>query len=349
MAVNPLIQDLIENEAFPTATITLPSAGRWYNDDMFVKNTDTENLQVGVLGILAEQNYRDPWLLLSGEAIPRMLRSICPSILNANELCEIDLEAILLASRLVSFGPSVEIHHPCTAIVDIPTDELPKLKKDEDGDEIPLTDSDKTRACGFENKLSIDLNEHILRYDVITDEMIKDMFEFKISFIDQTVHFRCARYIDTINSIKTGMKQQHSINEIDDYDIETMVMDPSAITKYSAVIDLASEAALGNITAMIFGISTTDGEIVKGKDMISEWVQSLPTDEVERIVKQINKIAEWIQSLSIITYSCGECGSEQSFRMELDANRLFGSAGVSRQLPKPSRKSKRSVQKRRVR
>ena len=99
MSSNPLIQDLIENEAFPSVSVALPTGARWYTSDVIADGADPLDLSVGVLGILAEQNYRDPWLLLSGEAIPRMFKSVCPEVVEANELCDLDLEAILLASR----------------------------------------------------------------------------------------------------------------------------------------------------------------------------------------------------------------------------------------------------------
>jgi hypothetical protein len=87
---------------------------------------------------------------------------------------------------------------------------------------------------------------------------------------------------------------------------------------------------------------------VNGKEFIREWLLSLPTDEAEGITKKINELSSWFLTFSEIKYYCEECKAENSFRLELDANRLFGQAEGSTQPRKPSRKSKSGARKRRI-
>ena len=346
MSTNPLIQDLIQNEAFPSVTIAFPTGGRWYDKGIISDEADPMDIEVGVLGMLAEQNYRDPWLMLSGESIPRMLKSICPSVISASDLCEIDLDAILLAARLVSYGSRLELHHICR--------EPKKEEKTEDKPKKKIKQSMKEAVevvqtlCAFENVVVVDINEHILRYDVITDAIIAEKFVHKLSRVNQTVHLRPMTYGRVISQIKAGMTREKELNKMVDVQIDALVTDPDSIKQYVKIIDLASDNAIDNIAAAIHCIETTTGKMVNGNEFIREWILTLPTDEADALVKKINSMVEWFQSFSDITYDCAECGSKQTFRLELNADQLFGQAEDSQPPKKPSRKSKKGGRRRKI-
>jgi hypothetical protein len=338
MSNNPLIQDLIENEAFPSVGVALPTGGRWYKNGVLEADADPLDLSVGVLGILAEQNYRDPWLLLSGEAIPRMMKGVCPEIRQAQELCELDLEAILLASRLVSYGPKLELTHECQNIVP---------REPVEGEEPIEGESENTR-CKHSNTLELDINEHILRYGIISDDVVDERFTYHLQRISQVVHLRPPAYKRIVEQMKDGVKRNKQIDAFGDLQVDELVVNEEAIKNYTRVIDMASETALDNMEASIHGISTTGGVIVDDPDMIREWLLSLPSDEAEGLTDKINELSKWFTSFSDITYNCAKCDGEQVFRLELDANRLFGQAGDSIQPKKPSRKSKIGAKKRKI-
>lgn len=338
MSSNPLIQDLIENEAFPSVSVALPSGGRWYDPDVLDDGVNPLDVPVGVLGILAEQNYRDPWLLLSGEAIPRMLKGVCPSVHKAQELCELDLEAILLASRLVSYGPTIELTHTCQNLVPREPDEGEKV---EEGEVL-------TTICDHENKLTLDINEHILRYDVIDDSVVDEKFTHQLKRVKQVVHLRPPAYRRIIEQMKEGITRNKQIDSFSDIQIDEMVVNEEAMKNYARVIDMASDTALDNMEASIHAIATTTGKLVSGSEFIREWLLALPTDEAEELSKKINKLSEWFMTFSDIKYNCAKCEAEQTFRLELDANRLFGQAGDSTQPKKPSRKSKPGAKRRKI-
>jgi hypothetical protein len=348
MSTNPLIQDLIENDAFPSVSVALPSGGRWYDDTVLMKGIDPLDVPVGVLGILAEHNYRDPWLMLSGEAIPRMMKGVCPAVLKAGELCELDLETILLASRLVSYGPTLELQHSCEGTVPktparIEEEQVMKNPANPESVEVaPNT------VCGHTNKISIDLNEHILRYAVIEDEQVDDQFTYHLKRVNQTVHLRLPAYNRAISMMKESVARDKSISSLGDISVDDMIASEEAMAKYSHIIDMASDTALDNIAASIYAISTTDGQLVNGQEFIREWLLMITTDEAEGISAKINTFVEWMQTFSTIKYNCAQCDSDQDFRLELDANRLFGPAGDSTQPKKPSPKSKNGVKRRKI-
>jgi hypothetical protein len=340
-----LIQDLIDNEAFPSVSVALPTGARWYDSDVIAADADPLDLSVGVLGILAEQNYRDPWLLLSGEAIPRMFKSVCPSVVKANELCDLDLEAILLASRLVSYGPKLELTHTCIGLVE-PEVEKTKTKTKAKDDKAPKPIK---VLCDHENKIELDINEHILRYGIIEDSVVDELFVYELKVLPQKVHLRPMPYHRTIEQMKEGVAQDKQINSLSEVKVEDLIIDAEAIGRYTRVIDMASVSAIDNISACIHGIEQTDGNIVNGVEFIREWLLALPLTEAKGITDQINKITTWSLAFSEIKYNCGKCKHENMFRLELDANRLFGQAGDSIQPKKPSRKSKTGAKRRKIR
>ena len=337
MSTNPLIQDLIENEAFPSVTVALPTGGRWSKKEVFAEGVDPLDIPVGVLGILAEQNYRDPWLLLSGEAIPRMFKSVCPSIIKPNDLCDLDLETILLASRLVSYGPKLELTHKCEQRVD-------KELEGEEGEAPDIVDA----PCDHENNVEIDINEHILRYGVIEDKVVAEKFVYTLNILNQKVHLCPMPYHRTIEQMKEGVAQEKQMNSLSEVKLEDLIIDSEAIGRYTRVIDMASSSAIENIASCIHSIETTTGDLVDGDEFIRQWLRALPVEEAKGITKQINEITKWTLSHSEIKYTCEACGSENTFRLELDANRLFGQAGDSKQPKKPSRKSKRGAKRRKI-
>ena len=155
-------------------------------------------------------------------------------------------------------------------------------------------------------------------------------------------------YHRTIEQMKEGVAQEKQMNSLSEVKLEDLIIDSEAIGRYTRIIDMASSSAIENISSCIHSIETTTGEFVNGDEFIRQWLLSLPLEEAEGITKQINEITKWTLSHSEIKYTCEACGSENTFRLELDANRLFGQAGDSKQPKKPSRKSKRGAKRRKI-
>ena len=214
MSKNPLMQGLIENEAFPAVSIALPSGGRWYADDVLETGVNPLDVPVGVIGVLAEQNYRDPWLILSGESIPRMLRTVCPAIHRPDALCEIDLEAILLASRLVSYGPTLELNYACIG----PTPEAKKKKEATTLAEVSVeTDAEELEhTCGHKNIITVDVNEHIMRYAPMEDDAVTG-YILRLERVNQTVHLRPLPYKNVIGLIKDNIQRDRQVKGFQNY------------------------------------------------------------------------------------------------------------------------------------
>lgn len=367
---NPLLADLEQNEAFPAVSVALPTGGRWY-DESVLEGADPLDLEVGVLGIMAEQNYRDPWLLMSGESMPRMLKDVCPSVRNPGELAEVDLEAILLAARLVSFGPTMELRHKCEWVdpeaeqeepeksklaevaeeAGVSEDELPdaikELAKEVEDDED--AEKEKPGLCNHENIVQLDIAKHIMRYEVIDDSVVAERFVYGLKRVNQTVHFRPMPYKNVIRQIKDVFARDRELETMNTLPVESLVMDDDVVKKYADIMESASGTAIGTLMSHIHAVETSSGELVNGDEFIKEWLLSMPSDEVDGMMEHVKDLNSWLQDFGKVMYACDKCGNEQSFRLELDAERLFGSAGASPAPKKPSRRSKTGARRRKIR
>jgi hypothetical protein len=108
-AANPLAQYYRK----PGTYIELPSGGRYYKTTP--KLSDTNELAVYPMTAKDELALKNPDALLNGEALKQVIASVCPDISNVSEIPAPDIDAILVAMRMTSYGDDMEIDvmHGC--------------------------------------------------------------------------------------------------------------------------------------------------------------------------------------------------------------------------------------------
>lgn len=120
---NPLKQPIKQPVANPLAQyyrkpgtyIDLPSGGRFYNSPPNL--SDTNELAVYPMTAKDELALKNPDALLNGEALKQVIASVCPDIKNVSEIPAPDIDAILVAMRMTSYGDDMELDvmHGCEA------------------------------------------------------------------------------------------------------------------------------------------------------------------------------------------------------------------------------------------
>ena len=118
---NPLKKPIIAPAANPLAQyyrkpgtyIELPSGGRFYS--ITPKLSDTNELAVYPMTAKDELALKNPDALLNGEALKQVIASVCPDIKDVSEIPAPDIDAILVAMRLTSYGDDMEldVSHGC--------------------------------------------------------------------------------------------------------------------------------------------------------------------------------------------------------------------------------------------
>ena len=109
VAANPLAQYYRK----PGTYIELPSGGRYYK--LTPKLSDTNELAVYPMTAKDELALKNPDALLNGEALKQVIASVCPDIRDVSEIPAPDIDAILVAMRMTSYGDDMEIDvmHGC--------------------------------------------------------------------------------------------------------------------------------------------------------------------------------------------------------------------------------------------
>ena len=108
LSVNPLSKHFRQ----PALYIKLPSEGRWYNEgalDMPI----TGEVPIYAMTARDEITMKTPDALMNGASTIHVIESCCPAIKNAWKMPIIDLDAILVAVRLATYGKEMEFTAQC--------------------------------------------------------------------------------------------------------------------------------------------------------------------------------------------------------------------------------------------
>lgn len=97
----------------PALYLKIPSGGRFWPEGS-IELTATGELPVYPMTIRDEIALKTPDALMNGEGVASMIRSCVPNIIDPFVCPTIDLDAVLIAIRLASYGQSMDIVSNCT-------------------------------------------------------------------------------------------------------------------------------------------------------------------------------------------------------------------------------------------
>ena len=107
MAVNPLQQYFRQ----PKIYIDLPLSGVYSS-----KGTLTQYEKLPIFGMtgMDEIIMKTPDALLSGESVAKVIASCCPAVIDSNKLCNFDVNKLLCAIKIATYGNDFDIDHVCS-------------------------------------------------------------------------------------------------------------------------------------------------------------------------------------------------------------------------------------------
>lgn len=111
---NPLSQYFRQ----PAIYLRLPSQGRFYPKEA-LEMTATGELPVYPMTALDEITYRTPDALFNGQAVVNVIQSCVPNIKNAWAMPSVDLNSVLTAIRIASYGHNLELETECPACKEV--------------------------------------------------------------------------------------------------------------------------------------------------------------------------------------------------------------------------------------
>jgi hypothetical protein len=107
---NPLVNYFRQ----PKIYITLPSKGEFYPDGSLDTSTNGE-YAVYAMTAKDELMFKTPDALLSGQATVELIKSCIPAIRDPWKMPSIDIDAVLIAIRIATYGDMMEISSDCPA------------------------------------------------------------------------------------------------------------------------------------------------------------------------------------------------------------------------------------------
>lgn len=326
MSDNPLLQDIRESlncgKYSEPISLQLPTMGRFYEDgvlDESVKDDDW-NIEVGFLSIIDEHNYSDPIMLGTGKALKRIIKNVAPEVINPLKLNQVDIDAILIATRMVSRGDVMKFTQKCNHVHD-------------DGEE-----------CGYENNLSINLMDHISRYGSFGQSnqfMDESLFSLELPSIKQTVNLKLPEYGQTIDLMFKAIRSQELTKHYQEVaeDDDLMDQDSMVLEAYENYIHEVADNDITSMQNFVSSVVTSKGTEISDPEVIHQWLAYLPNDTAKLLADSINEITSAVNDLSKIDYQCQECGMINSITLNLDQERLFLSGSEVEDMTPSSKKT----------
>lgn len=164
----------------PAVYIKLPSDGQFWPEKSI---SMTENRELPVLPMTAidEITYRTPDALFNGQAVISVVQSCISHIKDAWEMPAVDLNAILVAIRIASYGHTITIGSTCP-------------------------------ACNTEQEYDIDLR-------VVLDTIVSPDYSVTVTAGDLEIAFRPCSYRNQNNINQLQFDEQRNIRAIPESDI----------------------------------------------------------------------------------------------------------------------------------
>lgn len=159
----------------PAIYIQLPSAGVWY-DDSIITMPENGEIPVYPMTALDEITYRTADALFNGEAVVSVIKSCVPLFKDASRISTQDLDTVLIAIRLATYGHEMEFTSKCP-------------------------------ECEEQNDLVLDLRE-------IMEKVKTADFSQPVSFGDVEIHFKPLTFKEQNDNNTAQFQDQKTMESI---------------------------------------------------------------------------------------------------------------------------------------
>lgn len=203
----------------PKLSVGLPSKGIFAAPDTF--NGDPNHLTVYAMTGMDEILLKTPDALFTGESTVKVIESCCPSVKDGWSVSSIDLDHLLIAIRIATYGNEMTLEHTCA-------------------------------NCTTENEYDINLSPMIDHFDQAEYKSLVEVGEIKIKLRPLTykemTHFNLENFKLQKQLIQAAQnfdsqENQKSINDL-----------------YSQVADLQTQMLMKSVDSVIIPEGTVDNE-----------------------------------------------------------------------------------------
>lgn len=202
----------------PKLYLELPTGGKWYKDNPMEK-TGSGELPIYSMTAKDELAMKTPDALMNGEATVATIKSCCPLIGDPWQMPILDVDSILIAMRIATYGEKMEMEIP-----------IPGLKE-------PTTE-----------KIEVDLRN-------VLDGYRGKVWEDKLTYGELTFHLRPLTYKQSTDLFQDTYENQRMASIMQNPNIS----DKDKLEAFKVGFKKLSEQTLNTVIAHVVAIETPDG------------------------------------------------------------------------------------------
>jgi len=276
MSTNNPLQQFYRREKL---YVPLPSNGKFYDDGVVELTSDGE---VGVMPMTAADEilFKNPDMLLNGEAVKRVIASCVPAVKKPEMLLSNDVDTLIIAIRHASFGDTLDVVADC-----------------------PKCDHENTFALSMENTLS-------------QVEKLEESYPIKI--LDSVVvYVRPYNFSESLKSIKKSFEQSNALKHLENPSLseeqKLKMIGQSVDILAKLNFDLVADAIIKIEAPGDNGetVTVTDRQIIK------DFIANIGRDEANKVQSKIEEINN-IGIKKEFTGTCQKCS--ESWDIPIDFN-----------------------------
>ena len=247
MSTNPLAKHFRQ----PSIYLALPSQGRYWMEGSLDLPL---NGQIAVYPMTTRDEImiRTPDALLNGESVVSVIQSCCPQIKDAWKMPSIDVDAVLIAIRIASYGQDMDIDSIC------PND-----------------------ACKHENTHALDLTG-------VLDGIAAPNYNNRVEIEGLKIKLCPQSYFEGNKNNMMTFEEQRLLSVISSEDIPDDQKTKQFQEHLSRMVNLNLEI----ITAGTESIETEDGTIVDNASFIKEFYDNADNKVIAAVRKRFEEFAQ---------------------------------------------------------
>jgi hypothetical protein len=198
----------------PSIYVKLPSDGAFYDETIF-DPTESGEVPVYPMTAMDEITYRTADALFNGSAVANVIKSCVPSFKDPWQVSTLDIDTLLVAIRIASYGHEMEFQSKCP-------------------------------QCEEINELSIDLREVMER--IKTPDFTKT-----VSHGDLEIHFKPLTYKEQNTNVMAQFQDQKMLEALPDAEISEEEKLRLMTESYTNISHLTMEAIADSISMIKAG------------------------------------------------------------------------------------------------
>lgn len=245
--MNPLTKHFRQ----PSIYLTLPSGGKFWPDGSIDLPLNGQ-IPVYPMTTRDEITIRTPDALLNGEGIVNVIRSCCPLIKDPWKMPSIDVDAVLIAIRIASYGQSMDIDTICPS-----------------------------SACKHQNSHALDLT-------FLLDGIKAPNYDTPIEIQGLKIKIRPQSYFEGYKTNNANFEEQRLLQVVNSQEMS----EEEKLEKYTIHMQKLVEISMKVIATGTEYIETEDGTRVHDFDFIKEFYDNADNRIVKAVRNQFDKINE---------------------------------------------------------